>query len=65
MIADMISNNKFNSLVTEKFIGSIKPNISVVFIAQSYFEVPKDVWINSTQYFIMKNPNKRELEQMQ
>ena len=65
MIAGMISNKKLNLLVTEKFIGSRKPKISVVFIAQSYFEVPKDVWINSTHYFIMKNPNKRELQQMQ
>ena len=43
MIADMINNNKLNSIVTELFIRGRKLNISIVFITQSYFEVPKDV----------------------
>ena len=37
--------------------------ISIVFITQSYFKVPKDVRLNSTHFFIMKIPNKRELQQ--
>ena len=31
---------------------------------QSYFAVPKDIRINSTYYFIMKIPNKQELQQI-
>ena len=64
MIADMINNNKLNPIVTELFIRSRKRNISIVFITQSYFKVPKDVQLNSTHFFIMKIPNKRELQQI-
>ena len=39
-------------------------NISIVFITQSYFKVPKDVRLNSTHFVIMKIPNKRELQQI-
>ena len=65
MIADMINNNnnKFNPTVTELFIRGRKLNISIVFITQSYFKVPKYVRLNSTNFFIMKIPNKRELQQ--
>ena len=63
MIADMINNNKLDSIVTELFIRGRKRNISTVFITQSYFKVPKDVRLNSTHFFIMKIPNKRELQQ--
>ena len=64
MIADMISNKKLNSIVTGLFIRGRKLNISIVFIAQSSFKVPKDVRLNSTHFFIMKIPNKRELQQI-
>ena len=64
MIADMINNNKLNPIVTELFIRGRKLNISIVFITQSYFKVPKDVRLNSTFFFIMKIPNKRELRQI-
>ena len=63
MIVDMINNNKLNPIVTELFIRGRKLNISIVFITQSYFKVPKDVRLNSTHFFIMKIPNKRELQQ--
>ena len=63
MIADMI-NKKLNSIVTELFIRGRKLNISLVFITQSYFKVPKDVRLNTTHFFIMKTPNKRELHQI-
>ena len=46
------------------FIRGRKLNISIVFIMQSYFKVPKDVRLNSTHFFIMKIPNKRELQQI-
>ena len=64
MIADMIKNKKLNSIVTELFIKGRKLNISLVFITQSYFKVPKDVRLNSTYFFIMKISNKRELQQI-
>ena len=63
MIADMINNKKLNSIVTELFIRGRKLNISLVFITQSYFKVPKDVRLNSI-FFIMKTPNKREFQQI-
>ena len=64
MIADMINNKQLNPVVTELFIRSRKLNISIVFITQSYFKVLKDVRLNSTHFFIMKIPNKRELQQI-
>ena len=63
MIADMINNNKSNPIVTELFIRGRKRNIYIVFITQSFFKVPKNVRLNSTHFFIMKIPNKRELKQ--
>ena len=41
MITDMIDNKKLNSIVTELFIRDRKLNISLVFITQSYFKVPR------------------------
>ena len=64
MIADMIHNKKLNSIVTELFIRGRKLNISLVFITQSYFKVPKDVRLNTTHFFIAKIPNKRKLQQI-
>ena len=64
IIADMIHNKKLNSLVTELFIRGRKSNISLVFIAQSYFKVPKYVRLNTSHFFIAKIPNKRELQQI-
>ena len=64
LITDMINNKKINSIVTELFIRGRKLNISLAFITQSYFKVPKDVRLNSTHFFIMKIPNKRELQQI-
>ena len=55
MIADMINNKKLNSIVTELFIRGRKLNISLVFITQSYFEVPKDVRLNTTHFFYYEN----------
>ena len=64
MIADMTHNKKLNSIVTELFIKRRKLNMSLVFIMQSYFKVSKDVRLNTTHFFIMKIPNKRELQQI-
>ena len=69
MLADIMSNKKFQSIIKELFIRCRKLNISVVFItvfsqflSQSHFSVPKDVRLNSTHYFIMKINKKRELQ---
>ena len=61
MITDMLSNKKLNLIVTELLLKGKKPDISLVFITQSYFTVPKNVRQNSTHYFIMKIPNKQEI----
>ena len=58
------ANKKLNPIVTELFIKGRKLNISLVFITQSYFAVPKNIRLNSTHYFIMKIPNKQELQQI-
>ena len=52
MIADMINNKKLNPVVTELFIRGRKLNISIVFITQSYFKLPKDVRLNSTHFLL-------------
>ena len=58
MIADMLSNRKLNPTVIKLFITrSKKLNIPLAFITQS-FNVPKDIILNSTHYFIMNIPNK-------
>ena len=57
----MISNKK---VLTDLFIRGKNQNISLVFISQSYFALLKNIRVNSTIYFIMKIPNKRELQQI-
>ena len=58
MIADMVTNKKFNPIVTELVIRGRKLNISLVSIMQSYSAVPKNIRLNSMHSFIMKIPNK-------
>ena len=64
MVADMLSNKKPNPIVTKLLIRGRKLNISLAFITQSYLDVPKNVRLHSTHYFIMQIPNKRELNKM-
>ena len=65
MIADMIHNKKLKDLiVTELFIRGRKLNISLLFITQSYFKVPKDVRLNTSHFFITKIPNNREIREI-
>ena len=64
LIADTLSNKKLNPIVTELFIRGRKSNISLVFITQSYFGVPKNIRLNSTHYLFMKTQNKRVLQQI-
>ena len=46
------------------FVRGRKLNISLAFIAQSYFKVSKDVRLNTSHFSIAKSPNKRELQQI-
>ena len=62
MIADIMSNKKFQAIIKELFIRCRKLNISLVFIAQSYFRIPRDVRLNSTHLWIMKINNRIELQ---
>ena len=64
MIADVINNKKLNPVVTELFNRGRKLNISIVFITQSYFKVPKEARLSTTHFFVMKIPNKGELQQV-
>ena len=62
MIADIMSNKKFQSIIKELVIRCRKLNIVLVFITQSYFSIPKDVRLNSTHYLIMKINKRKELQ---
>ena len=62
MIADIMTNKKFHSIIKELFIRCRKLNISLALVTQSYFSVPKDVRLNSTHYLIMKISNRKELQ---
>ena len=68
MIADMLSNKKLNLIVTELFIRGRKLNISIVLITQYYFTVSikkkKKKKLNSTHYFVLKIPNKKDFQQI-
>ena len=64
IISDIIKNKKLNSIVTELFIRGRKINISLIFITQSNFKVPKDVRLDTSHFFISKIPNRKELQQI-
>ena len=61
---NMFNHKKINPIVTELFIKGRKLNISLVFITKSYFSVSKNIRLNTTHYFIIKIPSKRELQQI-
>ena len=65
MIADIMSNRKFKAIIKKLFIRCRKINISLVFITQSYFSVPKDARLNSTHYLIMKTNKKKNYKILQ
>ena len=62
VIADIMTNKKFQAIIKELFIRCRKLNISIVFITQYYFSVPKDVRLNSTYYLILKINSRKELQ---
>ena len=62
MIPDILANKKFQAIKKELFIRCRKSKISLAFITQTYFSVPKHVRLNSTHYLIRKINNKRGLQ---
>ena len=64
MITDMISNTKLHPVVTKLFRKVLKLNISLVFLTQSYFLVPKDVRLSTIHFFMMNIPNRKELQEI-
>ena len=57
MIADIMTNKKFQAIIKELFIRWRKLNISLVFITQSYSSVPKDVRFNT----LFDHENKQQI----
>ena len=53
MDGDMLSNKKLNPVVTELFIRGSKLNISLVFITQYYFAVPKNIRLTQHTYSLL------------
>ena len=57
-----MSDKKAQQVLKELFIRYRKIHISLCFLTQTYFSVPKDVILNCTHYIIFKLNNKRELQ---
>ena len=49
-------------MITELFIRARELNISLVFFTRPYFFFPKNIKLNSQHYFVMKIPNKGDLQ---
>ena len=64
VIADIMANKKILAIIKELFIRCRKLDISLIFMTQSYFSVPKEVRLNSTYYLIKKTHSKRELQEI-
>ena len=62
MVADIVASKIFPAIIKELLIRCGKLNISLVFITQSYFSVPKDAKLNTTHYFIMEIIDQIELQ---
>ena len=62
MISHVMSDKKAQQILKDLFIRCRKLNISVCFLTQSYFSVPKDVRLNCTHYILFKLNNRRELQ---
>ena len=62
MISHVISDKKARQILKDLFLRCRKLNISLCFLTQSYFSVPKDVRLNCTHYILFKLNNRRELQ---
>ena len=63
IIADILSDKKINPILADLFIRGRELNISLVLIIQSYFPAARNIRLNSTDYLVIKIPNKKELQQ--
>ena len=64
MIVNIKSNKKLRPIVSELFLRRRKLNIFLIFTSQFYFKVTNTLRLNATHCFIMKIPNKREIQQI-
>ena len=62
MISRVMSDKEARQILKDLFIRCRKLNISICFLTQSYFSVPKDAGLNCTHYILFKLNNKRELQ---
>ena len=62
MISHVMSDKKAQQILKDLFIRCRKLNISLCFLTQSYFNVPKDVRLNCAHYILFKLNNRRELQ---
>ena len=62
MISHVMSDKKAQQILKDLFIRCRKLNISLCFLTQSYFSVPRDVRLNCTHYILFKLNDKRELQ---
>ena len=64
MIEDTESSKKLSPIVTKFFLRGKQLNILLVFIPQSYFEVPKTIRTNTLHFKYLKISNKRKAQQI-
>ena len=62
MISHVMSDKKAKKILKYLLIRCRKLNISICFLTQSYFAVPKDVRLNCNHYVLFRLNNKRELQ---
>ena len=62
MIFHVMSDRRAQQILKDLFITHRKLNISLCFLIQFYFSVPKDVRLNYTHYILFKLNYKRELQ---
>ena len=62
MISNVMLDKKAQQILKDLFIRCRKLNISLCFLTQSSFSVPKDVQLNCTHYILFKLNNRRELK---
>ena len=64
MIADMMSNKRLNPIISELFIWGRELNISLVFVTQSYFTVPRNIRLNSHTILLWKSKTKESFNKL-
>ena len=62
MISHVMSDRRAQQILKDLFIRSRKLNISLCFLTQCYFSIPKDVRLNCTHYILFKLNNRIELK---